>query len=138
MLASAFIGRPGPPSGHDLALALGRSKGQWDRVLSALEHDHGAGDRQWKCYSPKSGWSLRVLKKKRVVVYLLPGSKAFLASFALGEKALAAARASRPPPKLVRVLDEAPRYPEGHAVRVEVRTKADADAVLLLAAAKLH
>ena len=50
-----------------------------------------------------------------------------MASFALGEKAMEAARAGGFPPPVMEILADARKYAEGAAVRIEVHT---ADAVV--------
>ena len=57
--------------------------------------------------------------------YISPGTGCFLASLASGDKAVAAARQSKLPPGTLKVIDEAKRYPEGTAVRIEVRGAED-------------
>jgi len=61
-----------------------------------------------------------------------------MASFALGEKAAEAARESGVPPAVVKIIDEAKRYAEGRAVRIEVRGPRDVAAVVKLAVAKIE
>ncbi len=85
----------------------------------------------------KWGWSLRLKQKKRAIVYLTPCAKYFLAGFALGEKAVQAAQESALPDSVLEVIENAPKYPEGRGVRLEVRTKKDCEAVKLLAGIKM-
>jgi hypothetical protein len=56
----------------------------------------------------------------------------------LGEKAVAAARKSKLPVRILKMIDEAKRYPEGTAVRIEVHAAADADIVKTLAKIKFE
>ncbi|HEY1494183.1 MAG TPA: DUF3788 family protein, partial [Candidatus Solibacter sp.] len=73
----------------------------------------------------------------RTIVYVTPCRGAIRVSFALGEKAMQAARDSKLPARVLKILDEAPRYAEGTGVRLDVTTKTDLAAVKKLAAAKL-
>ena len=59
------------------------------------------------------------------------------ASFALGDKAVAAARASGLPKRVVKIIDEAKKYAEGTAVRIDVNGPEDVAVVKTLAAIKL-
>jgi hypothetical protein len=133
---NAFIGAKQMPTGPRLAKALGDSKTVWDDLIADLEGRVGIDAREWKSYSSKAGWTLRLLRGKRAIVYLSPGTACFLASFALGDKAILAARRAGFPEAIVAMIDAAKKYPEGTAVRVEVRTQADAAIVLRLAAIK--
>jgi len=56
---------------------------------------------------------------------MLPGPGYFVASFALGESACLATPQSGLPPQVLEMVQNAPKYPEGWAVRLEVRSKKD-------------
>jgi len=137
-LPNAFIGKAGIPTDDDLAAALGRSaKALWDRLLVSLAEQHGIVTREWNSYSPKAGWSLRLKRGKRAILYLSPCRGCFRASFALGGKAVEAARESGLPPRVIEIIDTARRYAEGTGVRVDVNRPADIAIVQKLAAIKL-
>lgn len=138
MLPNAFIGKAKPPSEDELALELGSRKKLWDELAAILEEELGLEIHEWNSYSPKAGWSLRGKLKKRNIVYLSPHRGCFTASFALGDKALQAARAQGLPAATLRILKEAKKYAEGTAVRITVKTPVDIEAVKKLAMAKLE
>jgi hypothetical protein len=58
-------------------------------------------------------------------------------SFALGDKAVAAARQSGLPQSVIEMINEAKRYAEGTAVRIEIKQAKDIEIVKQLAAIKL-
>ncbi|HEU5402564.1 MAG TPA: DUF3788 family protein [Terriglobales bacterium] len=136
MATNAFIGRATKPTEAELASELGPRKPLWDELLVELER-LGVTDQEWSSYSLKSGWALKVLRKKRVIVYLGPMRGGFRASFVLGEKAIAAAKASKLSAKVHKLVSEGKRYPEGTAVRIEIASHADVSAAAKLAAIKL-
>jgi|SRR5580704_6659374 hypothetical protein len=68
--------------------------------------------------------------------YISPSTGCFLASLASGDKAVAAARQSKLPPGTLKVIDEAKRYPEGTAVRIEIHGAEDIRALQVLAKIK--
>jgi hypothetical protein len=137
MLPNAFIGKADPPTASELAETLGAAKPLWDRLLEELSAELKLTVREWNSYSRKAGWSLRLKLKERNIVYLSPHQGCFTASFALGDRAVQAARASDLPPAVVELIDQAKRYAEGTAVRIEVSTRKDSAAVKKLAAIKL-
>jgi len=137
-MPNAFIGKRETPTDDDLAAELGRSaKGLWDRLLAGLAEQHNIVTREWHSYSPKAGWSLRLKRDKRTILYLSPCRGCFRASFALGGKAVEAARASGLPPSVIRIIDSAKRYAEGTGVRIDVNGPEDIAVVEKLAAIKL-
>jgi hypothetical protein len=87
---------------------------------------------EWNYTSSSTGWGLRLRHKGRVLLYMTPGKGCFLASFALGEKAVAAAHASDLPAPILAAIDAAPRYAEGRGVRFEIRTSGQIAPILAL------
>lgn len=134
---NAFIGKPEEPTDADLAAALRRAKPVWDQLLIDLARELGVSVHEWRCYSRKAGWSLRAKCKARTIVWLSPSSGCFTAHFILGEKAMRAARESRLPQRIVKALSQAPKYPEGTGVRLEVRTSREIGMLKRLAAIKV-
>jgi len=137
MLPNAFIGKKDKPSTAELDAALGPAKSLWDRLVAVLADELEVADQEWKSYSPKAGWSLRLIRRKRVIVYLSPSRSSFIASFALGDKAVQAALGSELPAPVVKIIKEAKRYAEGTGVRFEVKKPGDVDVIKKLAAIKL-
>jgi hypothetical protein len=88
MLPNAFIGKQDEPSAAELDSALGLAKPLWDRLVAILADELGIADHEWRSYSLNAGWSLRLIRQKRVIVYLSPSRGSFMASFALGDKAV--------------------------------------------------
>jgi hypothetical protein len=138
MLPNAFIGRAKPPSESELAAELGSGKRLWDELAAIMEEELGLDTQEWNSYSPKAGWALRWKRKERNIVYLSPHCGCFTASFALGDKALQAARAQGLPGPALKIIKEAKKYAEGTAVRIPVKTAADIQVVKKLAIAKLE
>ena len=136
MLANAFTGKPQPPTDAELTAALGASRALWNQLLADLAGQYQL-DWEWHQYSPKAGWSARVKTDKRNIAYLSPSTGAFMASFALSDKAIAAVREGRFSKKILHIIDSAKKYAEGTAVRLDVKTSADTAAVLKLAGIKL-
>ncbi len=136
MLPNAFIGKPKPPTAAELATALGPAKPVWDELIADLQHA-GAADQEWKTYSLQAGWSLRLKRKGRNIVYLAPCQDCFRAALILGDKAMAAARGSKLSQRVIKILEAAPRYPEGTGVRLEIKKPKDTEMVKQLAAIKL-
>jgi hypothetical protein len=138
MTPNAFIGKLTVPTDPELATALGNAKSVWDQLLAELEQDFGLKVREWKCYSPKTGWSMRVKRKERTIVWLGPHEGSFQVVYILGDKAMQAARATKFPARIVKAIAEAPKYMEGSGVRLTMKTPRDVPAVKRLAAIKIE
>ena len=125
------------PTARTLQQALGTAYLAWVALLEKLSSEAAPLQEEWAFAGAKYGWSLRLKRGKRAIVYLTPGEGHFLASFALGEKACAAAVEARLPAGLLKLIAEAPKYAEGRGVRIPVRTERDAVQVAKLAAVKM-
>ena len=133
MSPNAFIGRTLPPTDDELSAQLGAARVLWDELLAEL----GLPIQEWHSYSPKAGWSLKLILKKRTILYLAPCHGSFRVAFVLGAKAVEAARQSKLSKAVLKIIDEAPRYAEGTGVRLEITARTDLAAVKKLAAVKL-
>lgn len=130
MALSIFADKASPPRDDDVAQAIGRSHAHWRAIVETGVVDQTPLAASWVHSGANWGWSLRLRHGKRNLVYLTPRSKHFLAGFALGEKAVRAAKASDLPEPVLEVIRDAKKYMEGRAVRLEVRNRSDRDAVL--------
>ena len=137
MPENAFIGKTQPPTEAELAAALGPALPHWRQLLADLTKEWGANLQEWNSYSPKAGWSLRVKRKDRTIVWLSASTGCFTAAIILGEKAVRAARQSPFSDELLPMLNEGKKYPEGTAVRFVVKTAKDLKPIDQFAAIKV-
>lgn len=136
-IPNAFIGETAQPTSEELSASLGATVEVWRQLVDWLAVEQGVGDQEWKSSSPKHGWSLLLKLKKRTIIYLSPCSGCFRVAFALGDRAVAAARQSNLPKSALKLLDEAPRYAEGTGMRIMVKGIKDLAAVRKLVLVKL-
>jgi hypothetical protein len=134
---NAFTGKKEQPTENELTSALGPAKKTWDQLLSELGQEHGVTIQEWKCYSAKWGWSLRVKRGMRTILWLAPLEHRFEVLFIFGEKAMAAVQQSKLPKHVSKVVRLATKYPEGYGVRLEVKAAHELSALKKLAAIKL-
>ncbi len=133
---NAFIGKKTQPTPKEVTAQLGSAITSWNELIVWLK-GQGIECKEWKSVSPKYGWSLRPSLKARTIVYLGPCANCFRASFVLGDKAVAAAKASDLPRPLLEHIANARRYAEGTGVQMIVREPADLRAVEKLVEIKL-
>jgi hypothetical protein len=133
---NAFIGKATMPTAEEVAAALGPAADVWKQLVDWMA-EQGVTVQEWNSYSAKSGWAMRLKVKKRNIVYLAPCSGCFRVAFILGGRAMAAARVSHLSKSTLKLLDEAPKYPEGTGVRLIVKSQKDLAAIRKLALIKL-
>ncbi len=137
MTENAFIGRTEAPDEAALAAALGPLKSVWDGLIAEMAATHETVQ-EWKSYSPKHGWALRLLRKKRTIVWLAPcAGGCFQVMFILGDRAMKAARECGLSASALKILEKAPKYPEGTGIRLLIRGPGDLATVRKLAVVKL-
>ena len=115
---SALTDKARNPTNDQLRTVLGKAYEHWTTLLALIAERIDSATEVWKF---STGWSLRVLHKDRVIVYLIPQQNQFLVSFALGERAVSAAHAAKLSAAVLKIIDDAPRYAEGRGVRIPVR-----------------
>src|SRR4051794_35742499 len=119
MIPNAFIGKERQPTDQELTAELGRkAKAVWDQLIAELVDEFDLATKEWNSYSRNAGWALRLKRENRNILYLSPCRGSFVVSFALGDRAVEAARQSRLPERAMQVIAEAKRYAEGTAVRM--------------------
>jgi hypothetical protein len=134
---SVFVDKSKPPQDVDLAAMLGSTFVFWNELKRLVASRFAPLLVEWGFSSKKTGWGLRLKREKRIILYMTPCKDHFMVSFALGEKAVAAAHKSDLPPSVLKVIDSAKKYAEGRGVRLEVRSVEDVRNVEKLAAIKM-
>ncbi len=137
MTDNPFVDKNKKPTDSELAELLGRSKKYWDNLHTQLKEEFGEARPEWKFYSPKFGWTHRLVCKKRTIVWMGPRSKCFTIAFVFGDKAVAAAMKSKLSAEMKSEIKNAKKYAEGRPVRLEVRVKKDFELVMELAKIKM-
>ncbi|HOW85732.1 MAG TPA: DUF3788 family protein [Candidatus Aminicenantes bacterium] len=122
------------PDDRALAQGLGGAKALWDGFVRHINEEYAPVTGDWTFYR---SWSLRLKRKKRTIVYLLPRDGHFLCAFVFGGKATEAARAAKLPKAALAEIEAAPVYAEGRGFRLEVRTARDVETMKTLAAIKM-
>jgi len=137
MIDNPFDDKADVPTVAALHESLRRTSKHWELLREHLAAEYQPLAEEWTFGGKKYGWSLRFKQKKRTILYLTPRRGFFMAGFALGEKAVKAAREARLPDFVLETIDSAPRYAEGRGVRLEVKTLKHVDGVKKLAVVKM-
>lgn len=136
MPLSAFTEKSHQPGDAELRHALGDAYASWIELIARVGETIPPIHQVWGFTSAKTGWGLRLVHETRVILYMTPQPGQFLASFVLGEKAVAAARKAKLPAALLRAIEDAPRYAEGRGVRFVVSDRRQVAHLAVLAEIK--
>ncbi|MFI5142583.1 MAG: DUF3788 family protein [Thermoanaerobaculales bacterium] len=137
MALSAFADKSHPPGVDELIAALGGSAALWEELISHAVASYAPITETWNFAGAKFGWSLRLKRKDRIVLYLIPQVGQFLLGVVLGDGAANAARSAGLPESVVALVDAAPRYAEGRGIRMPIATRDDLVAAQTLTALKM-
>lgn len=133
----AFVEKAAKPTAKDLEHSLGAiAVDVWELFTAYLHEVYAPVTDEWKFM--KSGWTLVPKKKARTICYLFPAEGYFTAAFTLGEKAVAAARQSKLPKRILSAIEEARPYAEGRGFYVKCSQPADLKHLLTLTALKME
>ncbi|MHC4744763.1 MAG: DUF3788 family protein [Planctomycetota bacterium] len=138
MAASIFEDKSVRPDSEKLLCVLGKSAGLWEKVRDNLQEDYGELVEDWKHYGQKTGWLLKVLRKKRNLFFHIPMKGAFQITFTFGEKAVSAVKNSDLPAAIKAELRDARRYAEGRVIRIDVKSAKDVANIRKLVKIKVH
>lgn len=136
MPLSAFHHQESLPTEDAVRYVLGLAYGTWTQLPALVAERIGPVSEVWKSSNANTGWGLRVLQQDRVVLYMTPQPRQFIVSFALGERAVAAARTAKLSAHVLDAIEDARRYPEGRGVRIAVRDSRDVQTLTRLAEIK--
>jgi len=137
MALSSLDDKAAEPVAADLVRVLGSSEKVWRELISRMEAAYGPLTEDWSFSGAKYGWILRLKRKKRVVLYLIPQINAFLVGIVLGDRALSLLRRDDLGPGVLSLIDEAPRYGEGTGFRIPVPSADDIPDIEVIIEAKM-
>ena len=125
------------PDDDQLKDVLGKTLQLWSAINKYFEDKQRDVQEEWKFYSKKSGWSAKLIHKKRTILYLIPRKSYFMAAFVFGDKAVAAAEQSTIPESILDIIRSARKYVEGRGFRFDVRGQEDVENVKKLIEIKM-
>jgi hypothetical protein len=101
---------------------LAGSSLHWTKLKTFLIENVGPVREEWKFYSAKYGWTMKVLLGKRNLFFMKPEQSAFMVGFVFGDKAVAKVIKSSLPDGIKTELLEAKKYVEGRGLQVHVKS----------------
>jgi hypothetical protein len=138
MSTSNFNDKQVIPDEAALASEIGETKEYLDRICRFIEEETGQLTLEWKHYGQKSGWTLKLLSKKRNLLFVGPEDGSFIIAFVFGDRAVEAVLKSQLPETIKNELLNARKYAEGRGIRFEIRDESELESVIQLIRIKLE
>ena len=134
---SVFGDKASCPTEDSLRLALGPAAPAWADLVAHVDRTYAPVIEQWNFAGARYGWSLRLRKRDRVILYLIPRANGFLVGIVLGAKAISAAQSAGLPASVLEAIAQAPRYAEGTGLRLPISDESQLPPIQTLAALKM-
>jgi hypothetical protein len=125
------------PTDEMLSQALGATFDYWKQIIDYLKSEIDGVLEDWKFYGKKYGWQLKMLKKKRNLLFLIPSEGVFSVVFVFGDKAVAAVEQSDLPDTIKTELANAKKYMEGRGIKIEINSADEVEHVKKLVRIKV-
>lgn len=138
MSLSIFSDKSKKPDDADLSTALGALKNVWDQLKQHVIDTYPPITEDWKHYGKSSGWTMKLLRKKRNLFFSYPGEGMFSLGFVFGDRAVEAVEKSSIPAHLIEELKAARKYAEGRGLKVPINTPDDLETAKQLIAIKIE
>ncbi len=121
METGIFMDKSLPPDDLKLMEALGEQFRAWLDIRAYALAVNPAAAEEWHYSGLKFGWSFRIRDSKRVLIYLLPRDRYFMAAFVFSEKATIKAFESDISMDVKGIIESVRVYAEGRGFRLEIR-----------------
>ena len=121
MSSSIFTDKSTKPDDRLLAETLGATSPFLEQIRKYLNDHYTDIHEEWKFYGQKYGWQLKLIQKKRTILYVIPSDGCFRVTFVFGDRAVEAVEKSDLPETIKETLKNARKYMEGRGVQVEVK-----------------
>lgn len=138
MSSSFFVDKQSKPGEKELISILGDSAKLWLEFKHYLKQELGPLSEEWKFYSKKSGWQLKMLLKKRNLFFFTPAENMFRITFIFGDRAVAGVEQSSLPSVLIQELLNARKYMEGRGLSIAVKSKTELEQIKTLVSIKVN
>jgi hypothetical protein len=122
---SIFDNKEIVPSDEDLKDVLKSSFDTFNNLVSYLENEYGSLKKEWKFYSKKAGWTLRISGEKRNLLFISPNDDYFIATVNMSVKVSKIALDSDISDNTKNLIKQAKIYAEGTGILIEIRNEED-------------
>ena len=123
MAVSFFDNKAIVPDDNMVAMALGESYSLWVDIQSHVKESYPNIFGEWKFYGKASGWSYKLLSKKRNVLFFVPLDGCFRIRVCLAEKTIEKVELCDLPEDVKKAYSLATAYTEGLSVDFDIGPK---------------
>lgn len=119
---SAFPDKGIMPDGNMVSAVLGDTATMWDELRAHIGDTYPDITGEWKHYGKASGWTYKLISKKRNLLFFFPRSASFSLRLVFGEKACACIEADNElPDEIKEAIRAATPYTEGRSIDIDMQ-----------------
>jgi len=119
MAVSIFEDKSIIPDGSMVADALSGSYPLWIGLRDFIMENYPNVKDEWKHYGKSSGWVLKLLCKKRSLIFFIPKSECFRLRFGISEKVAPCIESADLPEEVKEAVRIATPYTEGRSIDID-------------------
>jgi hypothetical protein len=120
MAISAFEEKAIIPNDDMMADVLGSAAPLWDELKNHVKETYPDVKEEWKFYGKAAGWTLKLLSKKRNLLFFIPKEKCFRLRFGGGENVMQSIEVSDFPEEIKTAMRTATPYVEGRSFDLDI------------------
>ena len=121
---SAFADKGIMPDDGMVSAALGDAASIWDELRTHVADNYPSVSGEWRHYGKASGWTYKLISKKRNLLFFVPRTDCFRLRIVLGEKAVARAEEDNElPDEIKETIRTAVPYVEGRSIDIDVNRR---------------
>ena len=119
---SAFADKGIMPDDGMVSAALGDAASIWDELRTHVADNYPSVSGEWRHYGKASGWTYKLISKKRNLLFFFPRSASFSLRLVFGEKACACIEADNElPDEIKEAVRAATPYTEGRSIDIDMQ-----------------
>ncbi|MCL2576097.1 MAG: DUF3788 domain-containing protein [Defluviitaleaceae bacterium] len=122
MSISAFVDKSIVPNNDMVVVALEDATSIWEELQDYVKKEFPNITGEWKHYGKASGWTYKLISKKRNLLFFIPQNGCFRIRIVLGEKAVNCVASANLSDNIKTAIQTATVYAEGRSIDIDINS----------------
>ena len=122
MSISAFVDKSIVPNNDMVVVALEDVTSIWEELQDYVKKEFPNITGEWKHYGKASGWTYKLISKKRNLLFFIPQNGCFRIRIVLGEKAVNCVASANLSDNIKTAIQTATVYAEGRSIDIDINS----------------
>ncbi|MDR2707128.1 MAG: DUF3788 domain-containing protein [Nitrososphaerota archaeon] len=138
MTASIFNDKTVTPNNSMITTGIADTYTMWEELYSYVKITYSNITEEWKYYGKTSGWCLKLVNKKRNLLFFIPLKGYFRIRIVLSEKAVTHPEINELSNEIKKAIHTATPYIEGRSIDIDISQREQIEAIKNLLKIKLE